>query len=419
MGATALALIRAARANAAAGELLGSHTRDGKPVNIYHGQRFRLVALKSRADLIGWWAIAVPPLESEAGALRDRARVKVVTLGTLEVLSLSIHSLELMENSEEWLESCVFSNDTFAVAVSAGRGLGVRATRDISRSEIVLTEPPLMLISERESGLLMADSAYRILASRMAGLEAQPDANEDELERCSVAMSKRLADLVFATLSDSKKARWMTLHDAHMDDSNSKSPATIFQTNAISNGRQGVVAMYELLSRINHSCTPNLTKVLSDADDSAKGLQGGESRYDAVLKANFDILRGEEFFLSYTPTDDVKLTEERRATLKRRYNFTCTCERCGPADGEVYDGPTSTDLRKRADELFGHGKIPASCQTYHRALHCWDTPRGRERAKLLCKLAATHILIGDSDAGKRAAARAQDPFHWVWLAPRT
>ena len=72
--------------------------------------------------------------------------------------------------------------------------------------------------------------------------------------------------------------------------------------------------IYATLSLINHSCTPNLTQ-----------LYYGRLM---VVKAKRAIKQGEELTMSYGPISGQKPVSERRAHLKRCYNFECDCEAC-------------------------------------------------------------------------------------------
>jgi len=295
-----------------------------------------------------------------------------------------------------WLKHCLFSNDTLAVCTVPGRGLGVRAMRDIRSGETILTEKPIMSIVEQDERL-MQDPEYSRLFLKLVMLGREGGADE-EIEECSVEVSKRIAKIVFPTLTKSQQARWMALHDANAATEDAKTPTGIFQTNAISSA--GAVFIFGLLSRINHSCMPNVYKDMAQSGD------------EIVIKALFEPRRGDELLISYTPGDMMKSTHERREVLQRRYKFACNCERCGPVNGGAYDGWTAANLRKCATDYFARGKLPQACRLYHRALHCWDAPTGRERAELLCHFAAVHLRIGDSDAGKQADSERKTSLSW-------
>ena len=85
----------------------------------------------------------------------------------------------------------------------------------------------------------------------------------------------------------------------------------------------------EVLSRANHSCSPNLHVTL----DAARGQR-------AAAVALCDVAAGDELCLSYLDAAagsrglDAS-TEERRAALRRRYRFHCCCARCGPLDEQA------------------------------------------------------------------------------------
>jgi len=91
----------------------------------------------------------------------------------------------------------------------------------------------------------------------------------------------------------------------------------IFRTNAYNHDETSGGRLYELLSRANHSCVPNLERTFV-----------GET---VVVTARRKVAKGGELFTSYLDQDADQSTEERRAMLKAKYNFVCECERCGPA----------------------------------------------------------------------------------------
>ena len=91
----------------------------------------------------------------------------------------------------------------------------------------------------------------------------------------------------------------------------------IFRTNAYNHDETSGGRLYELLSRANHSCVPNLERAFV-----------GET---VVVTARRKVAKGGELCTSYLDQDADQSTEERRAMLKSKYNFVCECERCGPA----------------------------------------------------------------------------------------
>ena len=75
--------------------------------------------------------------------------------------------------------------------------------------------------------------------------------------------------------------------------------------------------LYEVLSRANHSCAPNLTI------DFEAGLV-------VAVSTLCDVTAGEELCLGYIAAEMGETTSRRQQVLLARYNFECACERCGP-----------------------------------------------------------------------------------------
>ena len=76
--------------------------------------------------------------------------------------------------------------------------------------------------------------------------------------------------------------------------------------------------LYETISRLNHSCTPNVRKEVAD------GL-------GAVISTLRDVAIGEELQLCYLSADEHEqgmTREQRREALADRYNFLCMCALC-------------------------------------------------------------------------------------------
>jgi len=80
-------------------------------------------------------------------------------------------------------------------------------------------------------------------------------------------------------------------------------------------------ALFPLISRINHDCSPNCRKFFS-SDKS----QGGEGYITMIVKAARDIEPGEELTISYTPP--LFNTTVRQVILTQTKNFVCSCKRC-------------------------------------------------------------------------------------------
>eukprot|EP00747_Dinoflagellata_sp_TGD_P013197 gnl/TRDRNA2_/TRDRNA2_122337_c1_seq2.p1 gnl/TRDRNA2_/TRDRNA2_122337_c1~~gnl/TRDRNA2_/TRDRNA2_122337_c1_seq2.p1 ORF type:complete len:119 (+),score=11.02 gnl/TRDRNA2_/TRDRNA2_122337_c1_seq2:130-486(+) len=95
---------------------------------------------------------------------------------------------------------------------------------------------------------------------------------------------------------------------------NLKTPGGIWRTNVYDFPPTGTQVLFALLSRINHSCVPNVQKQRSRRTD------------EFVVTAVRNIREGEELCISYgVPEGSVN---ERRAWLDMKYKFVCHCEAC-------------------------------------------------------------------------------------------
>ena len=74
--------------------------------------------------------------------------------------------------------------------------------------------------------------------------------------------------------------------------------------------------LFERLSRINHSCSPNMARE-----------NEGDSAFLFALK---DVQNGEELTISYLSDAALEMsTDKRRAEVKAKFNFWCACDLCG------------------------------------------------------------------------------------------
>jgi len=90
---------------------------------------------------------------------------------------------------------------------------------------------------------------------------------------------------------------------------------------------------YEHLSRINHSCDPNL-KIIDFSKYDDEGVSTDDLSFKSVKKIN----KGDELTFSYTA--DVN-------DLVRSYGFTCKCEKC---ESRTSDGKRKPKNRKKSSK---------------------------------------------------------------------
>lgn len=120
--------------------------------------------------------------------------------------------------------------------------------------------------------------------------------------------------------------------------------SSIFNTNSLPVGRSGV-AVFEIISRINHSCRPNTYCCWN------------ENLEKETVYAVRPIRRGEEITIHYGRAEP---RAERRAWLKRNFGFDCSCEACSAPPAEV----RASDIRiKRIRELDEAIRAPGRAET--------------------------------------------------------
>eukprot|EP00929_Paragymnodinium_shiwhaense_P089301 TRINITY_DN49467_c0_g1_i2.p1 TRINITY_DN49467_c0_g1~~TRINITY_DN49467_c0_g1_i2.p1 ORF type:complete len:420 (+),score=100.70 TRINITY_DN49467_c0_g1_i2:89-1348(+) len=181
-----------------------------------------------------------------------------------------------------------------------GKGMGMFATRKIKAGELIVCDPPALLLRN-------APTASEVIAD----LEGQ-----------------------FAALPSSGQASVMELMDAGAADDAGKSIEGIVRTNALVFGMEtaeGVLC--PTVCRFNHSCLPNCQ---ADWREDKKAMQ---------ILASVDIAAGSELSIAYV---DVRLPREYRLEdLLDRYEFKCCC----PACSSQQDSSASDERRGMMQQL--------------------------------------------------------------------
>eukprot|EP00746_Dinoflagellata_sp_MGD_P123070 gnl/MRDRNA2_/MRDRNA2_57797_c0_seq2.p1 gnl/MRDRNA2_/MRDRNA2_57797_c0~~gnl/MRDRNA2_/MRDRNA2_57797_c0_seq2.p1 ORF type:complete len:247 (+),score=24.82 gnl/MRDRNA2_/MRDRNA2_57797_c0_seq2:162-902(+) len=187
------------------------------------------------------------------------------------------------------------STDCCAVVPVTGKGLGVVATRDIARGELIVSETPLIV---RRRG--------------------------DAISSCGPAWKQ------FYALSLGQRAVVCSLHDAHVyanhdgDLGGNKSLEGILNSNCYARGGdtdQGLLS--EIISRFNHSCVPNCEHSFD------------EDFFQGQVYACSAIPVGSELCTTYVDVIDTRA--DRIDQLKDMYGFQCECPACNSEDWETSD----------------------------------------------------------------------------------
>jgi len=193
----------------------------------------------------------------------------------------------------------------FSLVDIPGKGEGLVASANLVPGTIIVEEKPLIVV----------DSAFAVI-------QVLPK---------------------FQALSDDKKTAVMALYDPgdelntkyrHLSqDEMDKKVLRIFEANSIdlcSHQEMNInkSGLYQLISKINHSCSPNViwTWIKEDSTKSIKQVR--------VIR---DIKAGEEIVTSYLMTNEYfPIRKERIKTLRMKWFFTCSCEVCN-LQGEEFE----------------------------------------------------------------------------------
>jgi hypothetical protein len=182
--------------------------------------------------------------------------------------------------------------DSYIIKPSPGKGIGVFASRDICRGEIIFYD-----------------------AVKMKLPRGRHDVSAEALQQAYNNMSKQDQDA------------FMQLHEGPVKYSSKL--LRIFKANAFEH--EGFALVYYKISKVNHSCLPSAEIV---------GL-GAETGTELVAVKN--IRKGEEVFISYFGLINSYGRSQRREWLQGSFGFACTCTVCS-LKGE--DGETS-DMRRQ------------------------------------------------------------------------
>ncbi|KAK3823218.1 MAG: hypothetical protein J3Q66DRAFT_139557 [Benniella sp.] len=173
----------------------------------------------------------------------------------------------------------------YIIKDAPGKGRGMFATQDIKRGTCIIAESPLVYISDLNS-----------LAENLAAVEA---------------------------LSKKNKKYFYALRNVH-EGIRLPQEFGIIQTNSLPLGSDSPDrAVYRIISRINHSCAPNVTHTWNPKTNKEN------------IYAIKDIPEGSEILTSYLLPFMTRA--ERQEVLSRSFRFTCQCEVCAVDSSEEYD----------------------------------------------------------------------------------
>ena len=276
------------------------------------GQLVKLRGLEGRPALNGCHGIVLATNAEEAAELQLKGRIKVSTALADEVLSVRLANVEQVQTTEH----TIFSTRDFAVVLQPGRGYTWRALRRIASGKVLWREEPLVVHRMADH---LVDPIMQALQDQLEPYMRQ-ESYPPEAMRLFDQSAERIAERFYGQLSANQQKRFMSLSDAFSTPP-AKTLGRIYRTNSFYREEEEGGIMYEVLSRLNHSCSPN---VAMDYDG-----------FTAVVSALQDVAPQEELLLCYVAALMDKPTSKRREALQAKYNFVCTCERCGAAPVEL------------------------------------------------------------------------------------
>ena len=207
-----------------------------------------------------------------------------------------------------------------------GKGQGLVATAKLPVGTIIVTDTPLITVEN--------------IADETGG------------DTHSLAVWEIAAE--FRRLPDEQKIQVLSLHDPDSDWEESKLSSVtgildkvvrIFISNSIelcSHKEMNVTksGLYCTISRINHSCAPNVVW---------SWLQDDESRSVKQVRVCREIMEGEEILANYCGSTDTFLSKgERQRMLLKNWKFICNCDVCSLTGEKLNE---NEEARKKIREL--------------------------------------------------------------------
>ncbi|KAK0648930.1 hypothetical protein B0T16DRAFT_436046 [Cercophora newfieldiana] len=210
---------------------------------------------------------------------------------------------------DEYLNVTAPEDEPFKIVDIPGKGKGVVATRHIKRYDTIMLDYSVLLIDMAFAAEVPAEKGYKLLHRAVDGL------SDPESVR-NLGQSNGLAKDPIENVLRTNGFHTMLGDEQHM-------------------------ALYPVVSRINHACKPNAYTRFSP-----KSLQV------VAISAVRDIQPGEEITISYITLG--KTTPERHQALKL-WSFTCACDLCTAPPSEI----AASDARRSKIELLRDQAIDA------------------------------------------------------------
>ncbi|KAI5894542.1 SET domain-containing protein [Schizophyllum commune H4-8] len=222
------------------------------------------------------------------------------------------------------------------IAPVGGKGLGVFATRDIGPGDLIIAERPLLMVP------LGVPTAENIPAHFTM----------QQMIQASLAEWEKALEILVERMLPERREAFMKLANSHTNDGSGPILGRI-RTNGIAasglhyQGKRGPEGRFsatcELISRANHSCSPNARYTFN------------KQTFTSRLRAVRDIKAGEEITITYSRLDVP--SADRQKDLAP-YGFVCTCDACkGGAESDARRAKIPSEIspalkRGRIDQLL-------------------------------------------------------------------
>ena len=202
------------------------------------------------------------------------------------VLALVLCALLRVRHVRSRSPALLFATDVIAVVGTSSCGLGMIARRNVARGEVLWEEEPLAILTIDDVAVA-ADAALLALQSDaqtvLALAQMRSGAPPDPRDYSHIPGMKVFADRIvryqaahsFEALSPVRQRRWMDLCDslALHGSGSVKTAAGVYHSNSFGQaaGGQRTSVLFEVLSRVNHSCAPNVDVVTEVHLERARG----------------------------------------------------------------------------------------------------------------------------------------------------
>ncbi|KAK0189849.1 hypothetical protein F5146DRAFT_1052904 [Armillaria mellea] len=273
------------------------------------------------------------PDENDPGSFKNEAphaddetwcNVQVPFSGRWSQCLLPGHLKRRLESISDFPRPLKETKDkAYVISSAPGKGLGMFAARKIRMGDLIVDERPLLVVPVAPVGL----TAPPVLEGT----------TKEEMNQAVLDHSEGIVRSVFERMHEENQKEFMALHNSHMHDGSGPTLGVI-RTNGYGLGDElkGITrnvnlvsepstdeklkdklgmysSVYNVLSRVNHSCSPNTHRKFYI------------SSFSMQLRAARDIEKGEEIFTSYT---DVFVPAAERAKELAPYGIQCTCQAC-------------------------------------------------------------------------------------------